>query len=40
MLFKDIKAGKRFLKQDLIKKIFIKPVFRKIDELMREKGLL
>jgi len=39
-LVKDIKAEKRFLKQDLIRKFFIKPVLRKIDELMREKGLL
>ena len=39
-LVKDIKTERRFLKQDLIRKLFIKPVFRKIDELMREKGLL
>lgn len=39
-LVKDIRAEKRFLKQDIIRKLFIKPVFRKIDELMRKKGLL
>jgi len=39
-LVKDIKAERRFLKQDLIRKFFIKSVFRKIDKLMREKGLL
>ena len=39
-LVKDIKAGRRFLKQDLIRKFFIKPVFRRIDKLMEEKGLL
>ena len=39
-LVKDIEAGRRFLKQDLIRKFFINPVFRKIDKLMREKGLL
>jgi len=39
-LVKDIKAERRFLRQDLIRKFFIKPVFRKIDKLMGEKGLL
>ena len=39
-LVKDIKAGRRFLKQDLIRKFFIKPVFRRIEKLMEEKGLL
>ena len=39
-LVEDIKAEKRFLKQDLIRKFFIKPILRKIDELMKEKSLL
>jgi len=33
-LVKDIKSQKKYLKQDLIRKFFMKPVFKKIDKLM------
>jgi multimeric flavodoxin WrbA len=38
-LVKVIKTQKKYLKQDLIRKFFMKPIFKKIDRLMEAKGL-
>jgi len=35
-LVKEIKSQKKYLKQDLIRKIFMKSVFKKVDKLMEK----
>lgn len=36
-LVKSIKMQRRYLRQDLIRKFFMKPIFRKVDKLIEEK---